>query len=61
MQNLIESAEVKMGEKVQLKGGICEVNFVYNVKKEVYPNSSSDIPKLYDILLGAQKIFIKLM
>ena len=50
-----------MGEKVQLKGGICEVNFVYNVKKEVYPNSSSDIPKLYDILLGAQKIFIKLM
>lgn len=39
-----------MGEKVQLKGGICEVNFVYNVKKEVYPNSSSDIPKLYAIM-----------
>ncbi len=33
MQNLIESAEVKDGEKVQLKGGICEVNFVYNVQK----------------------------
>ena len=37
------------GEKVQLKGGICEVNFGYNVKKEVYPNSSSDIPKLGDM------------
>ena len=38
-----------MGEKVQLKGGICEVNFVYNVKKGVYANSSSDIPKLTEI------------
>jgi hypothetical protein len=40
-----------MGEKVQLKGGICEVNFVYNVKKEVYANLSSDIPKLYAMRL----------
>jgi hypothetical protein len=29
-----------MGETVQLKGGICEVNFVYNVKKVVYPKLS---------------------
>ena len=35
-----------MSEKVQLKGGICEVNFVYKHKKEVYANSSLDIPKL---------------
>jgi hypothetical protein len=39
-----------MGEKVQLKGGICEVNFGYNIKKEVYANLSSDIPKLYDMM-----------
>ena len=50
MQNLIKNAEVKMGEKVQLKGGICEVNFGYNIKKEVYANLSSDIPKLYDMM-----------
>jgi hypothetical protein len=55
MQNLIKSAEVKMGEKVQLKGGICEVNFVYNVKKEVYPNSSLDIPKLSAIVANVRK------
>ena len=35
-----------MGETVQLKGGIYEVNFGYNVKMGVYANSSSDIPKL---------------
>jgi hypothetical protein len=38
-----------MGEKVQLKGGVYEVNFGYNVKMEVYANSSSDITKLYAI------------
>jgi hypothetical protein len=35
-----------MGEKVQLKGGIYEVNFGYNVKMGVYANLSSDIPEL---------------
>ena len=39
-----------MGEWVQLKGGICEVNFGYNVKKEVYANSSLDIAKLSKIV-----------
>ena len=38
-----------MGEKVQLYGGIYEVNFGYNTKMEVYANSSSDIPKLSEI------------
>ena len=37
-----------MGEKVQLKGGIYEVNFGYNVMR-VYANLSSDIPKLSEI------------
>jgi hypothetical protein len=41
-----------MGEKVQLKGDIYEANFGYNVKKEVYANSSSDIPNLYDITIN---------
>jgi hypothetical protein len=40
-----------MDEKVQLKGGIYEVNFGYNVKKEVYANSSSDISELGAILI----------
>ncbi len=31
-----------MSEKVQLKGGICELNFGYNANG-VYTNSSSDI------------------
>lgn len=31
-----------MGEKVQLKGGIYEVNFIYNTKIEIYANSCSD-------------------
>ena len=31
------------------KGGIYEVNFVYNVKMDRYANSSSDISMLYDI------------
>jgi hypothetical protein len=35
-----------MSEKVQLKGGIYEVNFGYNVKMGVYANSSLDIPEL---------------
>ena len=35
---------------VQLKGGIYEVNFGYNVKKEVYASSSSDIPELCEIV-----------
>ncbi len=43
----------KRGEKVQLKGGVYEVNFGYNVKKEVYANSRSDIPKLSEIEHGA--------
>ena len=38
-----------MGEKVQLKEGIYGVNFGYNVKMEVYANSSLDIPKLSKI------------
>jgi restriction system protein len=37
------------GEKVQLKGGICEVNFGYNVKMGVYANLNSDILELYEI------------
>ena len=37
-----------MFEKFQLKGGISEVNFGYNVKMEGYTNSSSE----GDILLG---------
>ena len=41
-----------MDEKVQLKGVIYEVNFGYNVKKEVYANSSSDIPNLYDTTIN---------
>ena len=40
-----------MGEWVQLKGGICEVNFGYNVKMEVYAKSSLDIPGLGEILI----------
>jgi hypothetical protein len=35
-----------MGEKVQLKGGICELDFGYNANTAVYTNSSSNIPKL---------------
>ena len=38
-----------MIEKVQLKGGICELNFGYTAKTVVYTNSSSDITKLYTI------------
>jgi hypothetical protein len=45
-----------MSEKVQLKGGICEFDFGYNANTAVYTNSSSDIPKLYDILLGRPKV-----
>ena len=36
-----------MGEKVQLKGGIYEVNFGYNAQMGVYANFCSDILKLY--------------
>jgi len=38
-----------MSEKVQLKGGICELNFGYNAKMEGYTTLMSDIPKLYKI------------
>ena len=38
-----------MSEKVQLKGGICELNFGYNANTAVYTNSSSDRPELYEI------------
>ena len=38
----------KKSEKLQLKGGISELNFGYNAKMEGYTNSSSDIPKLYE-------------
>jgi len=38
-----------MSEKLQLKGGISELNFGYNAKTVVYTNSSSGIPKLYEI------------
>jgi hypothetical protein len=49
-----------MGEKVQLKGDIYEVNFVYNVKMDGYANSSSDIPMLDEIVVLQQVIeFIK--
>ena len=49
--HLSESQGVKMSEKVQLKGGICEFDFGYNANTAVYTNSSSDIPKLYEITL----------
>ncbi len=35
--------------EVQLEGCIYELNFGYNAKTVVYTNSSSDIPKLYEI------------
>ena len=38
-----------MGEKVTLKGGICEVNFGYNAKMEGYTALMVDIPKLSEI------------
>jgi len=40
--------KIKDGE-VRPEGCICELNFGYNAKTVVYTNSSSDIPKLYDI------------
>ncbi len=39
-----------MSEKLQLKGGISELNFGYKAKTVVYTNSSSDIPKLAEIV-----------
>ncbi len=48
-----------MNEKFQLKGGICELNFGYNAKMEGYTNSSSDIPKLYEIALISSGKIIK--
>ncbi|MCK4398675.1 MAG: hypothetical protein KAV25_06755 [Methanophagales archaeon] len=44
-----------MREKFQLKGDICELNFGYNAKTVVYTNSSSDIPKLGDILFMIER------
>ena len=38
-----------MCEIVQLKGYVCELNFGYNAKMEVYAKSSSDITKLYEM------------
>ena len=38
-----------MSEKVQLKGGICEVNLGYNDKMARYAKTSLDIPKLSEI------------
>jgi hypothetical protein len=49
---LSESQGVKMSEKVQLKGGVCEFDFGYNANTAIYTNLSSDIPELGDILLG---------
>jgi hypothetical protein len=39
-----------MSEKLQLKGGISELNFGYNAKMEGYTNSSSDITKLAEMV-----------
>jgi len=36
----------------QLKGGIYEVSFRYNTNLGAYATLMSDIPTLYDILLG---------
>nr|QNO54004.1 hypothetical protein OHMBFCMF_00023 [Methanosarcinales archaeon ANME-1 ERB6] len=47
-----KSGRFKMIE-VQPKGCTNELNFGYNTKMEGYTNSSSDIPKLAEILLGA--------
>ena len=41
-----------MTGKFQLKGGVSELNFGYNAKMDVYANSSSDIPKLYETNLS---------
>ena len=38
-----------MSEKLQLKGGISELNFGYNAKMGGYTNYSSDITKLCKI------------
>ena len=47
--------------EVQLKGCISELNFGYNAKMEVYANSSSDIPKLYEIVFkGSDRIIYDL-
>lgn len=34
--------------------GISEINFGYHSESRVYTNSSSDITKLYDMLLGVR-------
>jgi hypothetical protein len=39
-----------MSGKLQLKGGISELNFGYNAKMEGYTNSSSDITELSTML-----------
>jgi len=41
--------KIKDGE-VRPEGCICELNFGYNAKTVVYTNSSSDIPKLGEIM-----------
>ena len=38
-----------MSEKVQLKGGICELDFGYNAKMGGYTTLMSDIPKLSEM------------
>ena len=47
--NLIESAEVKMGEKIQLKGGVYKVKFGYHSKMGGYTMLMSDMLELGDI------------
>ena len=42
--------------EVRPEGCICELNFGYNAKTEVYTNSSSDIPELYAIDFGTPVI-----
>jgi hypothetical protein len=42
--------------EILLEGCIYELNFGYNAKMEGYTNSSSDIPKL-DEMLATGKIF----
>ena len=51
--------KIKDGE-VRPGGCICELNSGYNAKTVVYTNSSSDIPKLYEIarMFGRKKIIM---
>ena len=44
-----------MSEKFQLKEGIYEVNFGYNVEMEVYANANSDILELSEMAARLKK------